>query len=144
MQGYNPATERILFLAQLPGIGLFRCSPFRLIWRTIFVVIVTLIAALIPFFNDIVALMGESIPILVYVDGAVNSCGCQHVNIFNACCAGAIGFGPLTVFFPVRNRLNAAPLLARLIHQQQSLSRCQQSFWHAIGLTVGRYGQGVL
>ena len=26
---------------QLPGIGLFRASPFRLIWRTIYVIIIT-------------------------------------------------------------------------------------------------------
>jgi hypothetical protein len=46
-------------LWQLPGIGLFRACPFRLVWRTIFVIIVTLVACLLPFFNDIVALLGE-------------------------------------------------------------------------------------
>jgi amino acid permease len=46
-------------------------SPFRLIWRSILVIIVTIIALLLPFFNDILGLLG------------------------------ALGFFPLTVYFPV-------------------------------------------
>lgn len=60
-----------LFAVHIPGVGLVRANPFRLIWRTIFVILVTLVACLLPFFNDIVALLGS------------------------------IGFGPLTVFFPI-------------------------------------------
>ncbi|KAK9906703.1 hypothetical protein WJX75_006478 [Coccomyxa subellipsoidea] len=61
-----------LFAVELPGIGLFRASPFRLIWRTIYVIIITIVAMLLPFFNDIVGLLGS------------------------------IGFAPLTVFFPIQ------------------------------------------
>lgn len=43
----------------------------RLIWRTVFVIITTLISMLLPFFNDVVGLLG------------------------------ALGFWPLTVYFPV-------------------------------------------
>ncbi|XP_042964515.1 amino acid permease 3-like [Carya illinoinensis] len=45
---------------------------FRLVWRTIFVVTTTLISMLLPFFNDVVGLIG------------------------------ALGFWPLTVYFPVQ------------------------------------------
>ncbi|KAL5559666.1 hypothetical protein UlMin_035877 [Ulmus minor] len=44
---------------------------FRLVWRTIFVIITTVISMLLPFFNDVVGLLG------------------------------ALGFWPLTVYFPV-------------------------------------------
>lgn len=43
----------------------------RLIWRTVFVIITTVISMLLPFFNDVVGLLG------------------------------ALGFWPLTVYFPV-------------------------------------------
>ncbi|XP_077210813.1 amino acid permease 8-like [Tasmannia lanceolata] len=49
----------------------YKINIFRLIWRTIFVAIVTVLAMSMPFFNDILALLG------------------------------AIGFWPLTVYFPV-------------------------------------------
>ncbi|RWR78245.1 amino acid permease 8-like protein [Cinnamomum micranthum f. kanehirae] len=49
----------------------YKFSTLWLLWRTIFIVITTTIAMILPFFNDILALLG------------------------------AIGFWPLTVYFPV-------------------------------------------
>ncbi|CAL9046640.1 amino acid permease 4-like [Musa acuminata AAA Group] len=49
----------------------YRLSLFRLVWRSTFVVLTTVISMLLPFFNDVVALLG------------------------------ALGFWPLTVYFPV-------------------------------------------
>lgn len=47
-------------------------NSFRLIWRTIFVIVVTIIAMAMPFFNEFLALLG------------------------------AIGFWPLIIFFPIQ------------------------------------------
>ncbi|KAG8378232.1 hypothetical protein BUALT_Bualt08G0116300 [Buddleja alternifolia] len=55
----------------IPGFKHFKLSPFRLVWRTIFVIITTVISMLMPFFNDVVGILG------------------------------ALGFWPLTVYFPV-------------------------------------------
>ncbi|KAK8465625.1 hypothetical protein PHAVU_009G128500 [Phaseolus vulgaris] len=55
----------------VPGFHPYRLNLFRLIWRTIYVVLSTVIAMLLPFFNDIGGLLG------------------------------AFGFWPLTVYFPV-------------------------------------------
>uniref|UniRef100_A0A1J3DPK7 Amino acid permease 3 n=1 Tax=Noccaea caerulescens TaxID=107243 RepID=A0A1J3DPK7_NOCCA len=55
----------------VPGFKPFRLNLFRLIWRTVFVIITTVISMLLPFFNDVVGLLG------------------------------ALGFWPLTVYFPV-------------------------------------------
>ncbi|KAM3308742.1 amino acid permease 3 [Capsicum chacoense] len=55
----------------IPGCKPFKLNLFRLIWRTIFVIITTLISMLMPFFNDVVGILG------------------------------AFGFWPLTVYFPV-------------------------------------------
>ncbi|CAN1801481.1 Amino acid permease 3 [Linum perenne] len=55
----------------LPGNRHYNLNLFRSVWRTIFVIITTLISMLLPFFNDIVGLLG------------------------------ALGFWPLTVYFPV-------------------------------------------
>ncbi|KAK4381263.1 Amino acid permease 3 [Sesamum angolense] len=55
----------------IPGIKPFKLNLFRLIWRTIFVIITTIISMLMPFFNDVVGILG------------------------------ALGFWPLTVYFPV-------------------------------------------
>lgn len=49
----------------------FSFNFFRLIWRTIFVIVVTILAMAMPFFNEMLALLG------------------------------AIGFWPLTIYFPV-------------------------------------------
>lgn len=55
----------------LPGSRYYNLNLFRLVWRTIFVIITTLISMLLPFFNDIAGLLG------------------------------ALGFWPLTVYYPV-------------------------------------------
>lgn len=55
----------------LPMYGIYSFNVFRLIWRTSFVVGCTLVAMLLPFFNDILGILG------------------------------ATGFWPLTVYFPV-------------------------------------------
>ncbi|GER40316.1 amino acid transporter [Striga asiatica] len=56
----------------VPGLRRpYRLNPFRLVWRTVFVVLTTLISMLLPFFNDVVGILG------------------------------ALGFWPLTVYFPV-------------------------------------------
>ncbi|RWW66360.1 hypothetical protein BHE74_00026273 [Ensete ventricosum] len=49
----------------------YNLSLFRLVWRSAFVVLTTVISMLLPFFNDVVGLLG------------------------------ALGFWPLTVYFPV-------------------------------------------
>ncbi|KAM7252978.1 hypothetical protein ACFE04_025596 [Oxalis oulophora] len=49
----------------------FNMSVFRMVWRTLFVILTTVISMLLPFFNDVVGLLG------------------------------ALGFWPLTVYFPV-------------------------------------------
>ncbi|KAL3685669.1 hypothetical protein R1sor_003691 [Riccia sorocarpa] len=57
----------------------FTVSKFRLVWRTFFVVLVTLVASAIPFFNDINGLIGaiSFFPLTVYFPTALflNSCG---------------------------------------------------------------------
>lgn len=55
----------------IPGFRPYKLNLFRLVWRTVFVIITTLISMLLPFFNDVVGLLG------------------------------ALGFWPLTVYFPV-------------------------------------------
>ncbi|XP_019154495.1 PREDICTED: amino acid permease 4-like [Ipomoea nil] len=56
----------------IPGCNSpFKLNLFRLVWRTLFVVLTTVISMLVPFFNDIVGILG------------------------------AFGFWPLTVYFPV-------------------------------------------
>uniref|UniRef100_A0A0D9VB27 Amino acid transporter transmembrane domain-containing protein n=1 Tax=Leersia perrieri TaxID=77586 RepID=A0A0D9VB27_9ORYZ len=53
------------------SIGSVRLSVFRVVWRTCFVAVTTVVAMLLPFFNDVVGILG------------------------------ALGFWPLTVYFPV-------------------------------------------
>lgn len=55
----------------LPGFHSFKLNLFRLVWRSVFVVVTTIISMLLPFFNDVVGILG------------------------------AFGFWPLTVYFPV-------------------------------------------
>ncbi|MBA0874964.1 hypothetical protein Goshw_024603 [Gossypium schwendimanii] len=55
----------------IPGFRPYNLNLFRLVWKTCFVMITTLISMLLPFFNDIFRLLG------------------------------ALGFWPLTVYFPV-------------------------------------------
>lgn len=59
---------------EIPVLGLlhpYKLNLFRLVWRTGFVITTTVISMMLPFFNDIVGLLG------------------------------ALGFWPLTVYFPV-------------------------------------------
>ncbi|PSS19900.1 Amino acid permease [Actinidia chinensis var. chinensis] len=55
----------------IPGCKPYKLNLFRLVWRTIFVIATTVISMLMPFFNDVVGILG------------------------------AFGFWPLTVYFPV-------------------------------------------
>lgn len=55
----------------IPLFGIYQLNLFRLVWRTLFVMLTTIIAMLMPFFNDVVGILG------------------------------AFGFWPLTVYFPV-------------------------------------------
>lgn len=59
------------FNAPIPGLRWFKLNPFRMVWRSTFVVLTTVISMLLPFFNDIVGILG------------------------------ALGFWPLTVYFPI-------------------------------------------
>ncbi|KAL9681560.1 hypothetical protein QQ045_013345 [Rhodiola kirilowii] len=63
-------TKEIL-IPVMPGSMPYKLSLFRLVWRTCFVIIITLISMILPFFSDVVGLLG------------------------------ALGFWPLTVFFPI-------------------------------------------
>ncbi|KAF7123206.1 hypothetical protein RHSIM_Rhsim12G0200300 [Rhododendron simsii] len=55
----------------IPGFRPYNLSLFRLVWRTVFVIVSTVISMLLPFFNDVVGFLG------------------------------AIGFWPITVYIPV-------------------------------------------
>jgi len=55
----------------VPLYGVYQLNFFRLVWRSTFVLLTTLIAMLVPFFNDVVGILG------------------------------AFGFWPLTVYFPI-------------------------------------------
>ncbi|RHN82161.1 putative amino acid transporter, transmembrane domain-containing protein [Medicago truncatula] len=63
---------------RIPFVGIWRMNMFRLTWRTIYVIITTLIAMILPFFNNVVGLLG------------------------------AISFFPLTVYFPTEMYLTQA------------------------------------
>lgn len=64
------------FKVAIPGGRLYNLNLFRLVWRTIFVILTTIISMMLPFFNDIVGILG------------------------------ALGFWPLTVYFPVEMYIN--------------------------------------
>lgn len=55
----------------VPGIRPYSLNLFRLVFRTCFVILTTVIAMMLPFFNDVLGIMG------------------------------AVGFWPLTVYFPM-------------------------------------------
>ncbi|CDP05438.1 unnamed protein product, partial [Coffea canephora] len=63
------------YAINMPGYGVYRVTLFRIIWRTTYVIITTVIAMMFPFFNDIVGLIG------------------------------ALSFWPLTVYFPIKMRI---------------------------------------
>lgn len=52
----------------LPGCGIFNFSLFRLIWRTIYVILTTVVAMAFPNFNDVVGLLGAAVfwPLAVF------------------------------------------------------------------------------
>jgi len=54
------------------GNVMVRFNLFRLVWRTIFVILATILAMIMPFFSEVLSLLG------------------------------AIGFGPLVVFLPIQ------------------------------------------
>ena len=60
----------------IPKCGLYKVNNFRVIWRTLYVIVTTVIAMLLPFFNSILGLVG------------------------------AITFWPLTVYFPTEMYLS--------------------------------------
>ncbi|KAA8546440.1 hypothetical protein F0562_002821 [Nyssa sinensis] len=68
-----PQSEFINKEIEIPIMGFkpYKLNLFRLVWRTIFVIITTIISMIMPFFNDVVGIIG------------------------------AFGFWPLTVYFPV-------------------------------------------
>uniref|UniRef100_A0ACD5U3E0 Uncharacterized protein n=2 Tax=Avena sativa TaxID=4498 RepID=A0ACD5U3E0_AVESA len=67
-----PESRFITGEIQLPVVSCgFKLNLFRLTWRSVFVVATTVVSMLLPFFNDVVGFLG------------------------------AIGFWPLTVYFPV-------------------------------------------
>ncbi|KAI4366609.1 hypothetical protein MLD38_022468 [Melastoma candidum] len=73
-RGKFPESEFITKEIEIPVPGLahpYRLNLFRLVWRSLFVVATTVISMLLPFFNDVVGLLG------------------------------ALGFWPLTVYFPI-------------------------------------------
>lgn len=59
------------YTINIPFHGAYYASPFRLVWRTAYVVLTTVIAMIFPFFNDFLGLLG------------------------------AASFWPLTVYFPI-------------------------------------------
>ncbi|KAL3149470.1 hypothetical protein ABBQ32_002254 [Trebouxia sp. C0010 RCD-2024] len=61
-----------VFAIRIPGVGTLRLTLYKLIWRTLYVCFTTVIAMLVPFFNDVVGLLGS------------------------------LGFWPLTVFLPIQ------------------------------------------
>jgi amino acid permease len=66
-----PKVEEYDFRLHGPSGHACRINAFRLVWRTCFVVLTTIVSMLLPFFNDVVGILG------------------------------ALGFWPLTVYFPV-------------------------------------------
>lgn len=60
------------YMINLSPLGLFPFSFYRLVWRTAYVILTTILAMLFPFFNDFVGLLG------------------------------AASFWPLTVYFPIQ------------------------------------------
>lgn len=67
----NFITKDIIFPIPFTLNSTYDLNLFRLVWRTVFVATTTVISMLLPFFNDVVGILG------------------------------AIGFWPLTVYFPV-------------------------------------------
>ncbi|KAK8956206.1 Amino acid permease 1 [Platanthera guangdongensis] len=88
-----------------------KISLFRLVWRTAFVVTSTVLAMMMPFFNDIMGLLG------------------------------ALGFWPLTVYFPIEMYMNQKKIRRLsgkgIVLQMLSLVCLLVSLAAAIGSTQG-------
>nr|XP_027065207.1 amino acid permease 6-like [Coffea arabica] len=84
------------YAIKMPGYGVYRATLFRMIWRTTYVIITTVIAMMFPFFNDIVGL------------------------------TGALSFWPLTVYFPIKMRIKRKkiPIFSFKWVWMQTLSMC--------------------
>ncbi|WOK97372.1 amino acid permease 4-like isoform X1 [Canna indica] len=108
-----PASPFITSEIAIP-LGSNRCyklNLFRLVWRSVFVVTTTVISMLLPFFNDVVGLLG------------------------------AIAFWPLTVYFPVEMYIeqNRIPTwsIKWLCLQTLSVTCCVVSLSAAVGSIAG-------
>ncbi|QCE08426.1 solute carrier family 36 [Vigna unguiculata] len=44
---------------KIPSVGTYKVNAFRLIWRTVYVILTAVIAMILPFFNSIVGLLGS-------------------------------------------------------------------------------------
>ncbi|KAM7266301.1 hypothetical protein ACFE04_004198 [Oxalis oulophora] len=57
------------FMIRLPFCGTLPFSPFRLIWRTSYVIVTSVVAMILPFFNDFLGLIGAMAfwPLTVYL-----------------------------------------------------------------------------
>ncbi|KAJ4824343.1 hypothetical protein Tsubulata_104307 [Turnera subulata] len=64
----------------IPFWGVFPLNPFRLVWRTGYVILTTLVAIIFPFFNSVVGLLGS------------------------------ITFWPLTLYFPIEMHISQAKI----------------------------------
>ncbi|CAI8619169.1 unnamed protein product [Vicia faba] len=69
------------FRIEIPCLSPYNLNLFRLVWRTMFVILTTVISMLLPFFNDMVGVIG------------------------------ALGFWPLTVYFPVEMYISQKKIL---------------------------------
>ncbi|XP_027174054.1 amino acid permease 6-like [Coffea eugenioides] len=98
------------YAINVPGYGVYRFTLFRMIWRTTYVIITTVIAMMFPFFNDIVGLIG------------------------------ALSFWPLTVYFPIKMRIEKEkiPIFSFKWVWMQTLSMC--CLLTSIAATVGSVG----
>jgi hypothetical protein len=78
----------------------FRGNLLRLIWRTVYVVVVTVLAMAFPFFNDVLALLGAVGYVLA--NDSIFSCGDVHCSkedstgISQVVCSPAFELGVLT------------------------------------------------
>nr|POE64667.1 amino acid permease 2 [Quercus suber] len=90
-------------------LGTYQLNLFRLVWRTIFVIMTALTSMLFPFFNDVVGILG------------------------------AFGFWPLTVFFPIEmyiSQKKIAPWTSRWVGLQIITVTCLFIF---IAAAVGSF-----
>lgn len=96
----NATILRMTIKVPLGPLGVWHMSPFRLVWRSIYVVFTTILAALLPFFNDIV---GEqqfpmrecplgSLPtcFVPCFDTPVQTSGCDQTRDFMCCTASSL------------------------------------------------------